>query len=83
MNQSPAGCPTSRFLSGKRWSNEMNSEVGRKKSGPKVVTLNRHSQPRLPGSVVGEPSMRSTLNSGKITEVSDPKFLRPEVRNSQ
>ena len=30
-----------------------------KKSGLKVVTTNRHSQPRLPGSVVGEASMPS------------------------
>jgi len=52
----------------------VSSNTGGKKSGPKVVTLNRHSRPRLPGSVVGEPSMRSGLNSGKITEVSDRKF---------
>ena len=29
-----------------------------KKSGLAMVTLNLHSQPRLPGSVVGEWSMR-------------------------
>jgi hypothetical protein len=27
--------------------------------------------------------MRSTLNSGKITEVSDPKFSQLEARNNQ
>ena len=32
--------------------------AGAKKSGPVAVTLNLRSQPRLPGSVVGEASMR-------------------------
>jgi hypothetical protein len=38
-----------------------------KKSGPVAVTLNLRSQPRLPGSVVGEASMRLELGSDKIT----------------
>jgi hypothetical protein len=31
---------------------------GQKNAGLAMVTLNLHSQPRLPGSVVGERSMR-------------------------
>ena len=41
-----------------------------KKSGLSMVTLNLHVQPRLPGSVVGETSMRYPLKSDKITEAS-------------
>jgi hypothetical protein len=33
------------------------------------VTLNLRSQPRLPGSVVGEASMPGKIKSGKITKV--------------
>jgi len=33
-------------------------EGGQKNAGLAMVTLNLHSQPRLPGSVVGEWSMR-------------------------
>ena len=42
-----------------------------KNAGLKAVTLNRHSQPRLPGSVVGEVSMRQRLDAHKITKVSE------------
>jgi hypothetical protein len=43
------------------------------KCGAESSDPNRHSQPRLPGSVVGEASMRPTLKPDKITEVSVPK----------
>jgi hypothetical protein len=50
------------------------SEAGRKavdkKIGAESSDPNRHSQPRLPGSVVGEASMRHTRIPHKITEVS-------------
>jgi hypothetical protein len=49
-----------------------------KKSGLKVMTLNRHSQPRLPGSVVGDASMRDRDASNKITKVSARKLLLRE-----
>jgi len=50
-------------------------EQGRlaKKIGVKSGDPNRHSQPRLPGSVVGEPSMLEAALRGKITKVSVPK----------
>ncbi len=38
-----------------------------KKSGLAAVTLNLRFQPRLPGSVVGEASMRRDRESDKIT----------------
>jgi hypothetical protein len=38
-----------------------------KNAGLNVVTLNLHSQPRLPGSVVGEVSMRQEQKVDKIT----------------
>jgi len=41
-----------------------------KKIGAESSDPNRHSQPRLPGSVVGETSMPRTRFSRKITEVS-------------
>jgi len=41
-----------------------------KKCGAESSDPNRHSQPRLPGSVVGEASMRCAGNCGKITKVS-------------
>jgi hypothetical protein len=49
-----------------------NLELGRlarraKKSGLVAVTLNLRSQPRLPGSVVGEASMRVAGKTDKIT----------------
>jgi hypothetical protein len=44
-----------------------------KKIGAESGDPNRHSQPRLPGSVVGKPSMRRTRFRDKITEVIVPK----------
>jgi hypothetical protein len=44
-----------------------------KNSGLIVVTLNLHSQPRLPGSVVGEVSMGQGRKANKITPVIVPK----------
>ena len=41
-----------------------------KKCGAESSDPNRHSQPRLPGSVVGEASMRQRAAGGKITKVS-------------
>jgi hypothetical protein len=41
-----------------------------KKCGAESSDPNRHSQPRLPGSVVGEPSMPHRLKAHKITKVS-------------
>jgi hypothetical protein len=41
-----------------------------KKIGAKSSDPNRYSQPRLPGSVVGEASMPPTRNCHKITKVS-------------
>ncbi len=40
-----------------------------KNAGSATVTLNPRSQPRLPGSVVGEASMGQDGETGKITEV--------------
>ena len=42
-----------------------------KKCGAESSDPNRHSQPRLPGSVVGEASMREVGGSAKITKVSE------------
>jgi hypothetical protein len=44
------------------------AEKADKKSGLKAVTLNRHSQPRLPGSVVGKRSMVQGADGHKITK---------------
>jgi hypothetical protein len=44
----------------------------RKKCGAESSDPNRHSQPRLPGSVVGEASMLPPRNSDKITKVIAP-----------
>jgi hypothetical protein len=44
-----------------------------KKIGVKSGDPNRHSQPRLPGSVVGEPSMLEAALRSKITKVSVPQ----------
>jgi hypothetical protein len=44
-----------------------------KKIGAESSDPNRHSQPRLPGSVVGSASMPPTLFANKITEVNVPK----------
>jgi hypothetical protein len=62
---------------------EMQGEVGDKKIGAESSDPNRHSQPRLPGSVVGEASMPGTRFPYKITEVivlklpSDKAFAQP------
>jgi hypothetical protein len=45
-----------------------------KKIGAESSDPNRYSQPRLPGSVVGEPSMPRTRFPYKITEVIVPKL---------
>jgi len=42
-----------------------------KNAGLAMVTLNLHSQPRLPGSVVGEASMDWPHGADKITEDND------------
>ena len=44
-----------------------------KNAGLAMVTLNLHSQPRLPGSVVGEASMRASRKTDKITQVTGLK----------
>jgi len=49
-----------------------------KKCGAESSDPNRHSQPRLPGSVVGDASMWQVYKSGKITKVSGPE-LRAEA----
>ncbi len=46
-----------------------------KKIGAESSDPNRHSQPRLPGSVVGETSMPRTQFPCKITEVMALKLL--------
>jgi hypothetical protein len=48
---------------------------GDKKIGAESSDPNRHSQPRLPGSVVGEASMPGPRFRCKITEVIVPKLL--------
>ena len=45
-------------------------ELEDKKIGAESSDPNRHSQPRLPGSVVGEASMRHARFPHKITKVS-------------
>src|ERR1051326_7782093 len=47
-----------------------------KKCGAESSDPNRHSQPRLPGSVVGEASMRWVGFCSKITKVSGPRLHR-------
>ena len=49
------------------------AKVGDKKIGAESSDPNRHSQPRLPGSVVGEASMPLGCLPHKITEVTVPK----------
>jgi len=49
------------------------TSAAHKKIGVKSGDPNRHSQPRLPGSVVGEPSMLEAALGSKITKVSAPK----------
>ena len=48
-------------------------KVGDKKIGAESSDPNRHSQPRLPGSVVGEASMGQAREPHKITKVSVSK----------
>ena len=50
----------------------MERSQGQKKCGAESSDPNRHSQPRLPGSVVGRASMRQSGNPAKITKVSGP-----------
>ena len=45
---------------------------GAKKCGAEIGDPNLRFQPRLPGSVVGEASMRQEGNADKITEVTVP-----------
>ena len=51
-------------------SSELLVVVEAKKCGAESSDPNRHSQPRLPGSVVGEASMRQVTKTAKITKVS-------------
>jgi hypothetical protein len=51
-------------------SDQGESGVKGKKIGADSGDPNLHSQPRLPGSVVGEASMRQVGKAGKITEVT-------------
>ena len=44
-----------------------------KKIGAEIGDPNLRSQPRLPGSVVGEASMEQVWKGGKITEVTVPR----------
>ena len=55
-----------------------------KKIGAESSDPNRHSQPRLPGSVVGEASMPRAKFPCKITEVTAPKLpSKKRVASSQ
>jgi len=56
---------------------------GQKKCGAESSDPNRHSQPRLPGSVVGEASMRQVADSGKITKVSALQITEAPGQNEQ
>jgi len=49
-----------------------------KKCGAESSDPNRHSQPRLPGSVVGEASMREVDGSAKITKVRELLITKSE-----
>ncbi len=53
-------------------SNQGESGNGGKKIGADSGDPNLHSQPRLPGSVVGETSMCQMRKAGKITKVIGP-----------
>jgi hypothetical protein len=59
---------------------DLREDCGDKKIGAESSDPNRHSQPRLPGSVVGEASMPPTRFSCKITVVIVPKL--PSVNPS-
>ncbi len=56
-----------------------------KKCGVESSDPNRHSQPRLPGSVVGEASMGQAREPRKITKVSVPKerMLLPQLTEQE
>ena len=54
-----------------------------KKCGAESSDPNRHSQPRLPGSVVGEASMRQVPAGGKITMVSALQITEASGQNEQ
>jgi len=54
-----------------------------KKIGAESSDPNRHSQPRLPGSVVGEASMRQVAAGGKITKVSALQITEASGQNEQ
>ena len=59
-----------------RWEIRKERGVSRtQKIGAESSDPNRHSQPRLPGSVVGKPSMRESGFFDKITEVIVPELL--------
>src|SRR2546423_15069154 len=62
-----------------RVSDGMGKNVQLKKIGAESSDPNRHSQPRLPGSVVGEASMRPPQNSDKITKVRAPRERQPSA----
>ena len=49
---------------------DVKRDDGNKKIGAESGDPNLHFQPRLPGSVVGEASMRQVENSDKITRVT-------------
>ena len=49
---------------------ESGATLGTKKIGAENGDPNLRFQPRLPGSVVGEASMRQVKESGKITRVT-------------
>jgi len=66
----------SRVADKRREENATLKKIGAESSDP-----NRHSQPRLPGSVVGDASMRHALLPHKITKVSVPR-LRDEGRSA-
>ena len=50
-----------------------------KKIGAEGGDPNLHSQPRLPGSVVGEASMQQVGGGGKITEGHCPRVTRGDI----
>ena len=55
-------------LCGRNRTRAAHNKIGAKSGDP-----NRHSRPRLPGSVVGEPSMLQAALPGKITKVTVPR----------
>jgi hypothetical protein len=59
------------------WGIQKDKKIGAESSDP-----NRHSQPRLPGSVVGEASMRGAGFLDKITKVNAQKLLKKSCQFS-